>query len=85
MITKSAEKAFRQNLRHRERNLNTKEKLRTQLKAYKALLATDKNAAQAQLSKVFKALDKTAKSGVIKKNKASRLKSRLSALLAVKS
>ena len=33
------------------------------------------------LPKVYKTLDKAAKSGVIKKNKASRLKSRTSMLL----
>ena len=42
-------------------------------------MATDSlEEAKKQLQVVFKALDKAAKTGVIKKNKSSRLKSRLS-------
>jgi len=37
--------------------------------------------ARAKLPSVYKALDKAAKSGVIKKNKSSRLKSRLTTQL----
>lgn len=82
MITKSAKKAYRQNLRRRAKNLQKKEALRTVLKNYKKLVAAKNwETAKTELSKVYKVLDKTAKAGVIKKNKASRLKSRLSKLL----
>lgn len=78
MITKSAKKAHRQSLRRRERNITQKEALKKVLKTYKKLLtAKDSDGAKAQLPAVYKALDKTAKKGIIKPNKASRLKSRL--------
>lgn len=82
MITKSAKKAYRQNLRRRAKNLQRKSALKKVLKNYKNLVAAKNfDAVKNELPKVYKALDKTAKAGVIKKNKASRLKSRLSALL----
>lgn len=82
MITKSAKKAYRQNLRRRAKNIEKKEALREVIKNYKKLAAGGNlKAAKEELSKVYKTLDKTAKAGVIKKNKASRLKSRLTKLL----
>lgn len=49
------------------------------LKETKKLLSASKNEeAKKLLPKVYKALDKAAKTGVIKKNAASRKKSRLS-------
>ncbi|MDO8429988.1 MAG: 30S ribosomal protein S20 [bacterium] len=82
MITKSAKKAYRQNLRRNARNLQVKSALQKVLKNYKKLVLDKKfDAAKGELSKVYQALDKTAKAGVIKKNKASRLKSRLTALV----
>ena len=82
MITKSAKKAYRQNLRRRAKNLQRKTALKTVLKNYKKLVAAKNlDAAKNELPKVYKALDKAAKVNLIKKNKASRLKSRLSKLL----
>lgn len=53
--------------------------------AYKRAVATLRKAPTAEALKVaYKALDKAAKTNVIHKNKASRLKSRLSKLLAKK-
>lgn len=40
--------------------------------------------AQGQLAKAYKAIDKAAKTGVIKKNKAARLKSAAARILAKK-
>jgi small subunit ribosomal protein S20 len=81
-ITASAKKALRQNLRRRARNRKQKEAVKKIIKAYKKLVSDKKTTeAEAQLSKVYKALDKLAKVGVIKKNKAGRLKSRLSQLI----
>jgi small subunit ribosomal protein S20 len=76
--TKSAKKALRQNLRRRARNLERKKKLASVLKKFKKLVAA-KNGEEARafLPQVYKQLDKLAKVGFIKKNKAARLKSRL--------
>ena len=54
------------------------------IKTFKKL-AAEKNLAEAkkQISLVYKKLDKAAKVNLIKKNTASRLKSRLSKLLRV--
>ncbi len=75
-ITASAKKALRQNIARRERNQSNKKTLKEVVKTYK------KSPSAEQLAKVFQTLDKSAKSGIIKKNTASRLKGRLSALLA---
>ena len=83
MITESAKKAYRQNLRRRLVNVKRKETLKKVLKNYKKMVtAKSLEAAKAELPKVYKALDKAAKVNLIKKNTASRLKSRLSALVA---
>ena len=78
-ITKSAKKALRQSRRRRELNLARMKKLKSAIKDFKKTLQ-EKNIEEAKkkLSLVYKALDKSAKVNLIKKNKASRLKSRLS-------
>jgi len=81
-IIKSAKKALRQNIRRRKINLKKKTELKSVIKQYKKLIATgEKEKARQQLSLVYKKLDKAAKINLIKKNKAARLKSRLSKLL----
>ena len=75
-ITSSAKKALRQNKTKKALNEATKKALREAIKSFK------KNLKPENLSLVYKKLDKAAKSFVIKKNKASRLKSRLSHLMA---
>lgn len=79
---KSAEKALRQSQRRRVMNLRRKDSLRGAIKKFQKLVE-EKNPgeAQAALTRVFKAADKTAKSGYIKKNKANRIKARSSKLL----
>lgn len=82
-ITRSAKKAVRQNLRRRTRNVKNKEAVKKVLKEYRKLVAAKKiDGAQKLLPTVFKTLDKVAKAGVIKKNAASRLKSRMAHLMA---
>lgn len=84
-ITKSAKKALRQNIRRRQRNLERKAVLKAAIKEYKKLISADKlKEAQAYLSQVYKRLDKAAKVNLIKKNTASRLKSRLAKKLTAK-
>jgi ribosomal protein S20 len=81
-ITISAKKALRQNITRRVKNAAKKDSLKKTLKQYKKLVS-QKNIDEAknQLSAVYKALDKAAKTHIIKKAKAARLKSRLSRLV----
>jgi small subunit ribosomal protein S20 len=79
-ITKSAKKALRQNIRRRKINLKRKVELKSVIKQFKKLAAENKEEAKKYLSQVYKKLDKSAKVNLIKKNKAARLKSRLSKL-----
>ncbi len=80
--TESAKKAMRQSVKRRLVNIKRKTDLKTVIKNYKNLiLAGKKEEAAKILPQVYKKLDKTAKVQVIKKNKASRLKSRLSKLV----
>jgi len=81
-ITTSAQKALRQNARRRKANSGRNESYKKSIKEYKKLVSADKTDEAAKaLGNVYKKLDKAAKAGSIKKNKASRLKSRLSKLL----
>lgn len=77
-ITKSAKKALRQNVKRRVRNIQRKKKIKDLIKKVRVLVAGKKiEEAKKLLPLVYKALDKTAKVGTIKKNTASRKKSRL--------
>jgi len=81
-ITKSAKKALRQNKKRRKRNIQRKDKIKGLLKQARALIAEGKKQeAKKLLPQIYKALDKTAKAGTIKKNTASRKKSRITKLL----
>lgn len=81
-ITKSAKKALRQNMRRRTQNNAKKEAYRRLIRDVKKLVAGKKNSdAKKLLPQLYKAFDKAAKTGAIKKNKASRLKSRLTKLI----
>ena len=81
-ITKSAKKAVRQNIARRKKNLSRKLVLRAALKQYKNLLSGKIEEAKKYLPQVYKRLDKAVKANLISKNKASRLKSRLTKKLA---
>lgn len=84
-ITKSAKKALRQSVKRREKNLKRKEAYKRLLKEARKFTAAGKKAeAEKLLPQLYKALDKAVKTNVIKKNKASRLKSRLSKSLLEK-
>ncbi|MBU1179607.1 30S ribosomal protein S20 [Patescibacteria group bacterium] len=73
----SAKKALRQNVKRAEKNLKSKVEVKKLLKdARKAVEAGD-NKAEELLKQAGKKLDKIAKTGYFKKNKVSRLKSRL--------
>jgi small subunit ribosomal protein S20 len=82
-ITSSAKKALRQNKTRRADNIAKKEAYKKVVVKYRKLVAAKATEeAKKLIPSVFKALDKAAKTNVIAKNKASRLKSRLSKLVA---
>ena len=75
-ITKSAKKALRQSKTRRIGNLSRINAYKNAVKQFRKLVAGGQlDQAKAMLPKVYQTLDKAAKSGVIKANKASRLKS----------
>lgn len=77
-ITTSAKKALRQSKKKRAHNLRYINRIKAVQKEIKKLIANKKlKEAKDLLSKYYKALDKAAKENVIKKNAASRKKSRL--------
>lgn len=95
-ITKSAKKALRQSLRKKARNVLKMKKLRKLLKEVKTLVTRaqakredEQSSSPSQaieeaknlLPKVYKLLDKAAKTGLIKKNTASRKKARITKLI----
>ena len=81
----SAEKALRQSKRRRLRNLEKKDAFKDAFKSLKKLAAAGKTADAKQfLATVYKKVDKAAKTNVIAKNKAARLKSQASRLIATK-
>ena len=77
-ITKSAKKALRQSIKRRKGNLQKKRKIKTLIKEVKNLVSEKKiEEAKKLLPSLYKALDKAAKVGTIKRNTASRKKSRI--------
>ena len=76
--TKSAIKAARQNIKRHAVNLVALEKIK------KAMKQARRTKTAEALTNAFSALDKAAKKHIIHKNTASRLKSRLSKLVAKK-
>lgn len=77
-ITKQAEKKLRHDRKRTETTRRVKDGLQKIVKSVR------KHPTQKSLSQAFAALDKAAKTSVIHKNKASRMKARLSKLLAKK-
>lgn len=81
-IIASAKKALRQSLKRRAQNLVKKEAYKAAINNFKKLVTAKKlDEAKKALSEVYQKLDKAAKTNVIARNKASRLKSRLSKLV----
>jgi len=82
-VTKSAQRALRKNLKRRKLNLQKKNQIKKLIKKIRALVVEKKIAeAKALLPQIYKLLDKAAKTGLIKKNTASRKKSRLTQLVS---
>ena len=81
-ITRGAKKAHRSSLRKRVSNMRRKDKVSSSIKSLKKLIATGKKKeALAMMREVQSALDKAVKGNTLKKNTASRKKSRLSKLV----
>jgi small subunit ribosomal protein S20 len=77
-ITSSAKKALRSSKKKRVFNLRRKDEMQNVIKEYKKLILAKKtDEAQKLIPKLQKAIDKAEKRGIIKKNTASRKKSRL--------
>lgn len=84
-ITSSAKKALRQNKSRRVMNVARQDAYKSAVKEYRTLVQSKKlEEAAVALQKAFKKLDKAAKGNTIKKNKASRLKSRLAKMVKAK-
>lgn len=77
-ITKSAKKALKQSKKKRVFNLKRLKKMRSLVKESRSLIKNKKKEeALKKMPQVYKAIDKAAKRGVIKKKTANRKKSRL--------
>lgn len=75
---RNAVKQLRVDAKRKSRNLLRKKKFKDALKVIKkSVEAKELDTAKAGLAKAYKELDKAAAKGVIHKNKAARLKSRI--------
>lgn len=84
-ITSSAKKALRSSKKKRVFNLRRKNDMQGVIKEYKKLVTAKKSEeAKKLLPKLQQAIDKAAKRGIIKKNTASRKKSRLLKVITIK-
>ncbi len=82
-ITKGAKKANRASLRKRVFNVRRSRTMNEAVKKVRTLISDGKAAeAEKMLPEVYKAIDKSAKQGIIKDNTAARKKSRLATAIA---
>jgi small subunit ribosomal protein S20 len=78
--TKSAEKAARQALKHRERNVTLRSEARSAIRKVNEAVATGKkDAAETSYREAIAIVDALVNKRIVHKNKASRHKSRLAA------
>jgi small subunit ribosomal protein S20 len=81
-ITSSAKKALRQNIKQRAKNTNRRTKIKDLIKEARVLIAEKKTEEVKKiLPQIYKIIDKGAKVGIMKKNTASRKKSRITKLI----
>ena len=80
-ITQSAKKAIRGSLRKKAFNDRRKRTMKEVVKKIEKISKADKAGAEKMLSEAYKAIDKAAQKGAIKKNTAARKKSRLTRLV----
>jgi len=80
--TKSAEKAARQAVKHRARNVALRSRSRSAIRdAAEVIAKGDKTAATSAVRKAASSVDSLVNKGLVHKNKAARHKSRLAAKL----
>lgn len=76
----SAKKRHRQNLRNRERNRTVKTEIKSKIrKVLESISTGDVAGAKEQFKGMTKTTDRAASSGTIHRNRAARIKSRISA------
>ena len=78
---KSALKQYRQSVKRRIRNRANRSRMRTAVKRFRQLVASDVDAARSELPATLGLIDRTAKLGAIHGNAAARTKSRLTRAL----
>jgi small subunit ribosomal protein S20 len=76
-ITKSAEKALRSSMRKKAVNDRRAKTMKDAIKTVEKFVKKEVSVAREKLSAAYKAIDKAAKTGIIKKNTAARRKSKL--------
>ena len=81
-ITKGAKRAVRVSTRKRVVNDKRRRNMKEAVKTVRKSIVAKEKTVQTDLASAFKALDKAAKRGVIKKGTADRKKSRLAKSLA---
>lgn len=82
-IKNAAKKALRQNIKRKKRNVSYERKIKDLIKKARVLVSQKKaKDAKILLPDIYQVLDKAAKVGTIKKNAASRYKSRVTKLIA---
>ncbi len=80
--SKSASKRHRQSIKRRDRNRSAKTEVKTQIRKVRELIAKgDGEGASAQFRLTAKTVDQAAASGIVHRNLAARVKSRLSVAL----
>ena len=83
-ITKSAKKAASRSIVLQKRNNEFKLRMKMAIKKFLKSINKAEKVGQEDLNKVYKFIDKCQKVGVIKKNTASRKKSRVAKMFAKK-
>jgi len=79
----SAKKALRQNIKRKVKNTKKKRKMKSSIKEIERLIGENKKQEAIKiLPQIYKSIDKASKTNVIKKNTASRKKSRLAKLIS---
>ena len=79
-LTKSAKKALKVDKRRKEENDVVRAKIKNAVKGAKLSIINSKNDIKTKMQELYRELDIAAKKNVIHKNKASRLKSRITKL-----
>ncbi len=79
---KSCKKRLQQSLRNREVGRQNRAFMRSELKAFRALGASEEEVKPESLSRIYSVLDRQASKGTIPRKRAARLKARAAALIS---